>query len=152
VPVSAHSARQPLGPSAASESRRGSAQNRPVETSDDPTAVGAVPGASQMRWDEGGLVPVVVQDATSLAVLMVAWMDQEALRRTVATSRATYWSRSRSAYWVKGETSGHVQHVREVRIDCDLDTILLLVDQHGPACHTGKRSCFDGTAVLTASR
>jgi phosphoribosyl-AMP cyclohydrolase len=75
-------------------------------------------------------------------VLMLAWMDDEALRRTLTTGRATYWSRSRSEYWVKGETSAHRQWVRAVRLDCDGDALLVLVDQEGPACHTGKRSCF----------
>jgi phosphoribosyl-AMP cyclohydrolase len=93
-------------------------------------------------------VPVVAQQWDTGEVLMVAWMDDEALRRTLSTGRATYWSRSRGEYWVKGETSGHAQHVREVRLDCDADTLLLKVDQVGPACHTGDRSCFD--AVLVA--
>lgn len=96
-----------------------------------------------LRPNEQGLVPVVVQEATSGAVLMLAWMDDEALRRTVVSQRATYWSRSRQAYWVKGETSGNIQTVRDVRSDCDGDTLLLLVDQHGPACHTGTSTCFD---------
>lgn len=81
-------------------------------------------------------------------VLMVAWMDAEAVRRTLATGRATYWSRSRQEYWVKGETSGHAQFVHSIRIDCDGDAMLLEVDQVGPACHTGQPSCFD-TAVVT---
>jgi phosphoribosyl-AMP cyclohydrolase len=96
-----------------------------------------------LTFDERGLLPAVAQDATSGRVLMVAWMDAEALRRTIATRQATYWSRSRQAYWVKGATSGHTQYVRQVRRDCDSDTILLLVDQQGPACHTGAPSCFD---------
>jgi phosphoribosyl-AMP cyclohydrolase len=85
-------------------------------------------------------------------VLMVAWMDDEALRRTLTTGRATYWSRSRGEYWVKGETSGNRQWVREVRVDCDGDALLLLVDQEGAACHTGARSCFFRTlpAEVTA--
>jgi phosphoribosyl-AMP cyclohydrolase len=95
-----------------------------------------------------GLVPAVVQEATSRDVLMLAWMDAEALRRTLATGRATYWSRSRQQYWVKGETSGHHQHVREVRPDCDGDTLLLVVDQTGAACHTGSTTCFDGTPLV----
>lgn len=99
--------------------------------------------AGKVRYDADGLVPAVVQDATTRAVLMLAWMDREALRRTVQTRQATYWSRSRETYWVKGETSGHTQHVRDVRLDCDGDTVLLLVDQHGPACHTGATTCFD---------
>jgi phosphoribosyl-AMP cyclohydrolase len=78
---------------------------------------------------------------------MVGWMDEEALARTIASGRATYWSRSRQAYWRKGDTSGHVQQVREIRLDCDGDAVLLLVDQRGPACHTGARSCFDTLSV-----
>ena len=97
---------------------------------------------TEVRFDERGLVPVVVQQWDTGEVLMLAWMDDEALRRTRETGRATFWSRSREEYWVKGETSGNVQQVREVRIDCDGDTILLLVDQHGVACHTGSRICF----------
>ena len=88
-------------------------------------------------------MPVVAQQWDTGEVLMLAWMDDEALRRTIATGRATYWSRSRRQYWVKGDTSGHVQHVREVRLDCDADTLLLRVDQVGAACHTGDRTCFD---------
>lgn len=98
-----------------------------------------------------GLIPAIAQDATTGRVLMLAWMDAEALRRTVETGRATYWSRSRQAYWVKGGTSGHVQHVREVRLDCDGDALLVVVDQVGPACHTGRESCFD-TAVISGTR
>ncbi len=93
--------------------------------------------------DSLGLLPAVVQQHDTGEVLMLGWMDEEALRRTLATSRATYWSRSRGEYWVKGDTSGHVQHVHEVRLDCDGDTLLLRVDQVGAACHTGDRSCFD---------
>lgn len=93
--------------------------------------------------NEAGLAPAIVQDARSREVLMLAWMDREALRRTLSTGQATYWSRSRQQYWVKGETSGHTQAVREARLDCDHDAVLLLVDQTGPACHTGAHSCFD---------
>lgn len=96
-----------------------------------------------LRTNSDGLAPAIVQDAASGDVLMLAWMDDEALRRTIETRRATYWSRSRQEYWVKGETSGHTQHVREVRLDCDADTILLTVDQVGPACHTNSPTCFD---------
>lgn len=99
-------------------------------------------GMIPVRYDDHGLVPVVVQQWDSGEVLMVAWMDAEALRRTRETGRATYWSRSRGEYWVKGETSGHGQAVRDIRIDCDGDTLLLLVDQSGVACHTGSRTCF----------
>lgn len=97
---------------------------------------------TEVRFDERGLVPVVVQQWDTGEVLMMAWMDAEALRRTRQSGRATYWSRSRQAYWVKGETSGHAQAVREIRVDCDGDTLLLLVDQTGAACHTGSRTCF----------
>lgn len=93
-------------------------------------------------------MPAVVQDVESRDVLMVGWMDDEALHRTLTTGRGTYWSRSRQDYWVKGETSGHAQFVREVRLDCDGDTILVIVDQTGPACHTGDRTCFDADQLL----
>jgi phosphoribosyl-AMP cyclohydrolase len=95
-----------------------------------------------LRRDPAGLVAAVVQQHDTGEVLMLAWMDDEALHRTLSTGRATYWSRSRREYWVKGETSGHRQWVREVRLDCDGDALLVLVDQEGPACHTGTRSCF----------
>lgn len=97
----------------------------------------------QVAWNADGLVPAVAQDATSGEVLMVAWMNRESLERTVATGEATYWSRSRKSLWRKGETSGHVLKVREVRLDCDGDTVLLQVDSTaGVACHTGRRRCF----------
>lgn len=96
----------------------------------------------QLKFNDDGLLPVVAQDATTGEVLMLAWMDQEALRRTLATGRATYWSRSRSEYWVKGETSGHTQAVKSMHLDCDGDAVLLRVDQVGAACHTGNRTCF----------
>ncbi|MGY1887512.1 phosphoribosyl-AMP cyclohydrolase [Blastococcus sp. SYSU DS0753] len=98
--------------------------------------------AALLRRDPAGLVAAVVQQHDTREVLMVAWMDDEAVHRTLTTGRATYWSRSRREYWVKGETSGHRQWVREVRLDCDGDALLLLVDQEGAACHTGARSCF----------
>lgn len=97
---------------------------------------------TEVRFDDRGLVPVVVQQWDTGEVLMLAWMDAEALRRTRESGQATYWSRSRQEYWVKGETSGNLQQVRELRVDCDGDTVLLLVDQHGVACHTGARTCF----------
>lgn len=99
--------------------------------------------AERLRRNDAGLVPAVVQQHDSREVLMLAWMNDEALQRTLATGRATYWSRSRQELWIKGETSGHRQWVREVRLDCDGDTLLVLVDQEGPACHTGARTCFD---------
>jgi phosphoribosyl-AMP cyclohydrolase len=98
--------------------------------------------AARLRRNDAGLVPAVVQQHGTNTVLMLAWMDDHALYRTLTTGRATYWSRSRSQYWVKGETSGHYQYVRSVALDCDGDTILLTVDQVGPACHTGNHSCF----------
>ncbi|HXV91972.1 MAG TPA: phosphoribosyl-AMP cyclohydrolase [Pseudonocardia sp.] len=104
--------------------------------------------AARLKRTPDGLVCAVVQQHDTREVLMVAWMDDEALHRTLTTGRATYWSRSRESYWVKGETSGHVQHVREVRLDCDGDTLLVLVDQTGPACHTGTRTCFDTDVLL----
>ena len=99
--------------------------------------------ASALKRTPDGLVPAVVQQHDSGEVLMLGWMDDEALARTLTTGRATYWSRSRREYWVKGETSGNRQWVREVRLDCDGDTLLVKVDQEGPACHTGERTCFD---------
>jgi phosphoribosyl-AMP cyclohydrolase len=101
-----------------------------------------------LKLNGDGLVPAVVQDAHTGAVLMLAWMDIEALRLTLQTRRGTYWSRSRQSYWVKGETSGNVQVVREVRLDCDGDTVLVTVDQTGPACHTGTSTCFDAQVLL----
>ena len=95
-----------------------------------------------MKWDEKGLMPAVVQDAKSKDVLMVAYMNNEALELTIQTKKAHFYSRSRQQLWLKGETSGHTQAVKEVLIDCDNDTILLLVDQKGAACHTGYWSCF----------
>ncbi len=106
--------------------------------------------AARLKRDANGLVTAVVQQHETGAVLMVGWMDDEALHRTLTSGRATYWSRSRQAYWVKGETSGHRQWVREVRLDCDGDTVLVQVDQEGPACHTGAMTCFDNDLLLTA--
>ncbi len=117
--------------------RDNGAVSNPTRRALDPAALDAV------RYDDDGLVPVVVQEASTHEVLMLAWMDAEALRHTAETRRATYWSRSRKAHWVKGETSGNTQQVRELRVDCDGDTVLLVVDQTGPACHTGATTCFD---------
>ena len=108
--------------------------------------------ADRLKRNHDGLVPCVVVDATSGAVLMMAWMDDEALHRTLSTRRATYWSRSRGEYWVKGETSGNAQQVREVRLDCDGDTLLMRVDQTGGACHTGDATCFDADLLLADDR
>lgn len=95
-----------------------------------------------LHWDERGLIPAVVQDATTRQVLMVAFMNAESLQRTLETGETVFWSRSRGELWRKGATSGNVQRVREVRVDCDADTLLILVDPAGPACHTGAVSCF----------
>ena len=98
---------------------------------------------ARVRFDSAGLVPTIAQDSTSRQVLMFAWMNKEALRATVVSRRATYFSRSRQSLWVKGETSGNSQHVVQLRVDCDGDAVLLLGEQQGPACHTGAESCFD---------
>ena len=103
--------------------------------------------AARLHRTAEGLVPVVVQQHGSGEVLMLAWADDEALSRTIDTGRATYWSRSRREYWVKGDTSGHVQWVKEIRLDCDGDTLLFVVDQVGAACHTGDHTCFDADLV-----
>jgi phosphoribosyl-AMP cyclohydrolase len=106
--------------------------------------------AARLKRDGRGLVTAVVQQHGTGEVLMVGWMDDEALHRTLTTGRATYWSRSRGEYWVKGDTSGHVQHVRSVALDCDGDTLLVAVDQVGAACHTGDRTCFAADVLLSA--
>lgn len=99
--------------------------------------------SERLKRNADGLICAVVVDHGTSEVLMVAWMNDEALERTLKTRRGTYFSRSRRELWEKGATSGHTQHVREVRLDCDADTVLVRVDQTGPACHTGSRSCFD---------
>jgi phosphoribosyl-AMP cyclohydrolase len=99
-------------------------------------------GLEGLRYDENGLVTVVVQDVENGDVLMVAWATREALDRTLSEGRMTYWSRSRQELWRKGDTSGHVQHWEELRADCDGDVVLARVHQQGPACHTGERACF----------
>jgi len=95
-----------------------------------------------LRFDDQGLIPIIVQDAQNLEVLMFAWANQESLERTLDGGRMVYWSRSRRELWRKGDTSGHVQHWEELRVDCDEDVILAKVHQEGAACHTGERSCF----------
>ena len=104
--------------------------------------------ASRLKRDEAGLVCAVIQDWKSGQVLMVGYMDDEALRRTLTTGRVTFWSRSRREYWRKGDTSGHAQYVKQVQIDCDGDALLVQVDQVGAACHTGERSCFESGGEL----
>lgn len=97
---------------------------------------------SRLKYDANRLIPAVAQDAETGEVLMMAWMNRAALEETLATGRVCYWSRSRGQLWRKGESSGQVQQLKEARLDCDGDTLLLLVDQTGPACHTGRKSCF----------
>ncbi len=120
--------------------------SRPGRTALDPEI------AAKLKRNVQGLVPAVVQQFDTGEVLMLAWMDDEALRRTLATGRATYWSRSRAEYWVKGETSGNFQQVKSVALDCDGDTLLVKVDQTGPACHTGSHTCFDGRELKLEGR
>ena len=97
---------------------------------------------TSLKFDEKGLIPAIAQDAASGEVLMMAWMNAEAVARTLESGRVTYWSRSRQSFWVKGESSGHVQELVEFRFDCDRDCLLVRVNQTGPACHTNRRSCF----------
>jgi phosphoribosyl-AMP cyclohydrolase len=107
--------------------------------------------AARLKRDVAGLVVAVVQQYDTEEVLMVGWMDDEALHRTLTTGRATYWSRSRRRYWVKGETSGNVQVVKSVALDCDGDALLVKVDQVGAACHTGDRSSFDAASLAVSA-
>ena len=105
---------------------------------------------ARARFTEDGLVPAIAQQWDTREVLMMAWMTPETLRETLETGRGVYYSRSRGARWVKGETSGHTQSVREARLDCDGDTVLILVDQVGAACHTGDRTCFDADTITVS--
>ncbi len=107
--------------------------------------------SARLKRDPAGLVCAVVQQHDTREVLMVAWMNDEALHQTLTTGRAVYWSRSRQELWRKGDTSGHVQRVVRVALDCDGDAVLLEVDQTGPACHTGARTCFDAGGDLAAT-
>ena len=95
-----------------------------------------------VKFDSNGLIPAIVQDAVTGEVLMMAYMNRESLKRTIKMKKTCYWSRSRKKYWIKGETSGHFQKVKSIYYDCDLDTLLIKVEQIGSACHTNKRSCF----------
>ncbi len=97
---------------------------------------------SNLTYDAKGLIPAIAQDASTGEVLMMAWMNADAVAHTLATRRVTYWSRSRQAFWIKGESSGNVQHLIDFRVDCDRDCLLVVVRQTGPACHTNRRSCF----------
>jgi phosphoribosyl-AMP cyclohydrolase len=99
------------------------------------------------RFDAAGLLPAVIQQWDSQEVLMLGWMDREALRRTLTEGRVTFWSRSRQEYWRKGDTSGHAQFVRSAALDCDADTLVVQVEQIGAACHTGTHTCFDGRGI-----
>ncbi|RMI41402.1 phosphoribosyl-AMP cyclohydrolase [Actinomadura harenae] len=116
----------------------------PSESSLDPEI------AARLKRDADGLVPAIAQQYDTGEVLMLAWMNDEALHRTLTTGRATYWSRSRQEYWVKGESSGHQQWIKSVALDCDRDAILIKVDQVGGACHTGDRTCFDADVLPAA--
>ncbi|MDV7145104.1 phosphoribosyl-AMP cyclohydrolase [Tropicimonas sp. TH_r6] len=108
-----------------------------------------------LRFDAQGLIPAIAQDPETGEVLMMAWMNEEAVRRTLETGKVTYWSRSRKSFWVKGESSGHTQKLIDLRVDCDRDCLLVMVEQIGPACHTNRRSCFftairnDAEVILT---
>lgn len=95
-----------------------------------------------LKFDANGLIPAIAQDEATGEVLMMAWMNAQSITRTIATKRVTYWSRSRQAFWAKGETSGNIQTLIDLRVDCDRDCLLLIVHQKGPACHTDRRSCF----------
>lgn len=97
---------------------------------------------ASLTYDAQGLIPAIAQDHATGEVLMLAWMNAAAVAKTLESGRVTYWSRSRQSFWVKGETSGHIQRLVELRLDCDRDCLLLRVEQHGPACHTNRRSCF----------
>jgi phosphoribosyl-AMP cyclohydrolase len=111
----------------------------------------------ELKYDANGLIPAIIQDHANGEVLMMAWMNRESLQRTVDTNLCTYWSRSRKSFWVKGETSGHVQHVKNISVDCDQDALLIKVEQVGAACHENYRSCFfrdlkDGDWVVNSER
>ncbi len=112
---------------------------------------------SNLKFNANGLIPAIIQDNENGQVLMMAWMNEESLKRTIESGLCTYWSRSRQKYWVKGETSGHVQHVKRIAVDCDMDALLIWVEQVGAACHENYRSCFfrdiaDGELVVNSER
>jgi len=140
-----------LGPGRGPASRhlRPARQNGAVTSDATPALDPAI--AERLKRDGNGLVAAIVQQHDTREVLMLGWMDDEALRRTLSEGRVTFWSRSRGEYWRKGDTSGHVQHVRAVALDCDGDALLVQVDQVGAACHTGSRTCFDGNDLPTAT-
>ncbi len=107
--------------------------------------------AALLKRDDAGLIAAIIQQHDTSEVLMLGWMDDEALHRTLTSGRVTFWSRSRQEYWRKGDTSGHVQHVKSVAVDCDGDALLVRVDQVGAACHTGTRTCFEGRGLPVSS-
>lgn len=112
---------------------------------------------SELKYNADGLIPAIIQDHENGQVLMMAWMNEESLKRTIESGLCTYWSRSRQKYWVKGETSGHVQHVKRISVDCDMDALLIQVEQVGAACHENYRSCFfrdivDGALAVNSER
>lgn len=129
---------------------RGACQDAGVQPGTSPRSDLDPAVADRLKRDEHGLVAAIVQQHDSGEVLMLGWMDDEALHRTLTTGRVTFWSRSREEYWRKGDTSGHVQHVRSVALDCDGDALLVRVDQVGAACHTGTRTCFEAGGDLGA--
>ncbi len=148
TPLTIRSAGRPAqGPQAAAGPA--ARQNGPMTGTTRPGGPSALDPAiaARLKRDADGLVPAIAQQYDTGEVLMLGWMDDEALHRTLTTGRCTYWSRSRREYWVKGDTSGHVQHVKSVALDCDADTILVKVDQVGAACHTGERTCFDADVL-----
>jgi len=103
--------------------------------------------AQTLTYDERGLIPAIAQDEATGEILMMAWMNAEAVEKTLETRRVTYWSRSRKSFWIKGETSGHTQELVDMRVDCDRDALVLVIKQVGPACHTNRRSCFYTSVV-----
>lgn len=120
-----------------------------LERDEEPWAPDVTP-MDRATFDDRGLLPAIIQQEGTGEVLMLGWMDREAMRRTLTEGRVTFWSRSRQEYWRKGDTSGHVQYVRGAALDCDGDTLLVTVEQVGVACHTGTRSCFDGDPLQVA--
>lgn len=121
-----------------------------LETFEEDSSIPLEQVIEHLAFNEDGLLPVITQDADSKQVLMMAWMNEDALKQTLATNRVTYWSRSRNALWIKGESSGHIQELVSLSFDCDGDTILCLVKQTGAACHTGREHCFYLRADATA--
>ncbi len=141
APATATGATRPAARGGRMDTMTGTTRPAPGTTALDPAL------AARLKRSADGLVPAIAQQYDTGEVLMLGWMDDEALHRTLTTGRCTYWSRSRQEYWVKGDTSGHFQHVKSVALDCDGDTLLVKVDQVGAACHTGDRTCFDADVL-----